>query len=377
MESPRWIALGAATPADARDYMIEGPGGILRNAPPDQRPHYEPSKRRITWPNGSWATIYSGEEPDQARGFSGDTAWLDEFAKYAHPREFWENLQFGMREVSADQPRVLITTTPRPLQILTEIEKSPDTVVVTGSSYENRANLDPRWYARTIKPYEGTRLGRQEIKGEILTDMPGALWTLDMIDKLRVVTEGMPDLVRTVVAIDPSGTKGSGRTKAKGKERIKETANDVGIIVASKGVDGHAYVRADLTCNLSPAGWGRRAVRDGYERFQADRVVAEVNFGGAMVESVITSIDADVPFTALTASRGKHVRAEPIAALYERGLVHHTDGFGPLEDQMTQMLTDGYSGEGSPDRLDALVWALTELMLGDALEYDESMGWVR
>lgn len=178
MESPgRWCALIAKTPADARDVMIEGPAGILRNAPPHERPIYESSKRRVTWPNGSWGTLYSSEEPDQLRGFSGDTAWLDEFGKYANPREVWDNLQFGMREVSADRPRVCITTTPRPLPILEEIENKATTVTVFGTSYENRANLAPEWFDSTIAAYEGTRLGRQEIHGERLEDVEGRVYS--------------------------------------------------------------------------------------------------------------------------------------------------------------------------------------------------------
>lgn len=173
----RWCALVAKTPADARDVMIEGPAGILRNSPPDERPYYEPSKRRIVWPNGSWGTIYSAEESDQLRGYSGDTAWLDEFGKYSNPREVWDNLQFGMREASVDQPRVCITTTPRPLPILEEIEADPTTVTVKGSSYENRGNLAPTWFSKTLAKYEGTRLGRQEIHGERLDDVEGRVYS--------------------------------------------------------------------------------------------------------------------------------------------------------------------------------------------------------
>ncbi|MBA3761984.1 MAG: DNA-packaging protein [Chthoniobacterales bacterium] len=177
MEWPgRWCALVAKTPADARDVMIEGPAGILKNTSPHERPIYESSKRRITWPNGSWGTIYSSEEADQLRGFSGDTAWLDEFGKYSNPREVWDNLQFGMREVSADFPRVCVTTTPRPLPILEEIQARSTTVTVTGSSYENRANLAPTWFAETLAAYEGTRLGRQEIHGELLDDVEGRVY---------------------------------------------------------------------------------------------------------------------------------------------------------------------------------------------------------
>jgi hypothetical protein len=177
MAERRWIAYIAKTPADARDYMIEGPGGVLRNTPKRERPTYEPSKRRLTWPNGSWATVYSSEEPDQLRGFSGDTAWIDEFAKFGNPREVWDNLQMGMREASTDQPRILITTTPRALPLLEEIEAKPSTTVVVGSSYENRSNLSPVWFNDILSRYEGTDLGRQEIHADILDLVEGRVYT--------------------------------------------------------------------------------------------------------------------------------------------------------------------------------------------------------
>jgi phage terminase large subunit-like protein len=186
MEYPRrWIAIVARTPADARDFVVEGPGGLLRNTPPAERPDWEPSKRRLTWSNNSWATIVSDEAPDQLRGYSGDTAWLDEFGKYANPQAVWDNLQFGMREASSDRPRVLITTTPRPISALIAIEKMPGTVVVQGSSWENKSHLDPKWFTDVLSVYAGTRLGRQEIEAEILSDVPGALWTREMLDKCR------------------------------------------------------------------------------------------------------------------------------------------------------------------------------------------------
>jgi phage terminase large subunit-like protein len=181
----RRIALVARTLADARDYMIEGPGGFLRNTHPKERPQYEPSKRRLTWPNGSWATIYSDEEPEQLRGFSGDTAWLDEFAKYQHAEATWTNLEFGMREASNDRPRKLVTTTPRPIRIFKQIERLHSALVVTGTSYENKSNLDPRWFEDAIVQYEGTRIGRQEILAEIVDDVAGALWTRAMLDRAR------------------------------------------------------------------------------------------------------------------------------------------------------------------------------------------------
>ena len=346
----RWIAMVARTPADARDYMVEGPGGLLRNTAPGERPLYESSKRRLTWPNGSWATIYSDEEPDQLRGFSGDTAWLDEFAKFKNAKDGWDNLQFGMREASADRPRRLITTTPRPIPILQKIIAMPTTVLVRGSSHENARNLDPTWFKETLASYEGTRVGRQEIYAEILNDVPGALWTRDNLDK-ALMTCQLPDMARVVVAVDPSGTRGE-----------SDGGDMIGIIVAGKGVDGRGYVMADRSCKLSPAGWGARVV-DAYHEFSADRIVAERNYGGAMVQHVIRTADPRAAYKEVTASRGKIVRAEPVAALYEQCRVGHVAKLSLLEDQMCQMGSDGFLGEGSPDRVDAMVWALTELML--------------
>lgn len=357
----RWMALVARTPADARDYNVEGPGGILRNVPPRERPNYEPSKRRLTWPNRSWATIYSDEEPDQLRGFSGDSALLDEFAKWKHSVECWDNLAFGMRELGNDRPRTMITTTPRPLAILKRIEAMADTVLTIGSSYENSANLDPEWFTKTLARYEGTRTGRQEIHAEILDDVQGALWTIDAIDEARVKTA--PPMQRVVVGVDPSGTSGA-----------DDGANSVGIVAAGKGVDGRAYVLADATCSLSPAGWALQ-VSQTFKRCEADRVVAEKNFGGAMVEAVLRTANKSMPVRLVNASRGKVARAEPVAALYEQGRVSHVGALPELEDQMIQFTGDGYVGEASPDRADALVWALTELMLGDS-DYDISRSWV-
>lgn len=368
MEFPgRWCALVARTPADARDYMIEGPGGFVRNVKPADRPHYEPSKRRLTWPNGSWATIYSDEEPDQLRGFSGDTAWLDEFAKFKNAEAGWDNLQFGMREVSNDQPRVLITSTPRPLAILKRIEAAPGTITVIGTSRENRANLDPTWYNKTLASYKGTRTGRQEIEAEILDEVQGALWTRTMIDQAREPIPKLPDMQRVLVGVDPSGTKGvpSEVRKDPSKRRIEEKAgDDVGIVVAGRGVDGRCYILGDYTVNLSPRGWARQAVQV-MRGHQGDGIVAEINYGGAMVEYVIKSFDPTVSVKVVTASRGKVVRAEPVAALYEQGRVSHDSNIAmpALEDQMCAFTSLGYVGEGSPDRADALVWVVTELML--------------
>jgi phage terminase large subunit-like protein len=355
MEYPkRWSALVVKTPADARDMVIEGPGGILRNTHPKQRPLYEPSKRRLTWSNESWATIFSDEEPDQLRGFSGDTAAIDEFAKFKHPQEVWDNLQFGMRALSNDRPRILVTTTPRPIKILKKIMALPTTIVVTGSSYENRANLDPTWFDQITSQYEGTRLGRQEIHAEILDDVPGALWTRVMLDK-ACYRGKPPEFRRVVVGVDPSGTSGD------------DHGNRVGIVAVGLSIDGICYVLADRSCSLGPDGWGRRVV-DTLDSFNGDRIVVERNFGGAMAEHVIRTVRQNAPLRMVTASRGKIARADPVAALYEQGKVRHLASVPDLEDEMCNMTSDGYIGGGSPDRCDALVWAITELVLKNRFE---------
>ena len=347
------IALIAETAADARDVMVEGESGILAVHPPGCRPLYEPSKRRLTWPNGAVAMLYNAVAPDQLRGPQHDAAWSDELAKWRYARETWDMLQFGLR--LGEHPQQIVTTTPRPIPILKEIIRAPGTVVTKGSTFDNASNLAPSFLTQIRDRYQGTRLGRQELEAEILDDVPGALWTRDGLDRARRGADGQslreaPALQRVVVAVDPSGTRGHG-------------GDSVGIIVAGKGLDGIAYVLADRTCSLSPHGWGRRAV-EAYHAFKADRIVAERNFGGAMVEHVIRTTDPQAAYRDVVASRGKAVRAEPIAALYEQGRVKHIGSFPMLEDQMAAFTPDGYVGEGSPDRADALVWALTELMLG-------------
>lgn len=348
----RRIAIVAETAADARDVIVEGESGILATSPPGFRPFYQPSKRRITWQNGAIGLLFNATEPDQLRGPNFDAAYCDELAKWYYAQETWDNLQFALRLGS--DPRVVITTTPRPIPTLIDILKDATTVKTSGPTSENEANLSEKFLKKVYSRYEGTRLGRQELSGELLTDVVGALWTRTMIDHARVKVP-TPTMQRIVVAVDPSGTKGE----------IEDEANDVGIVVVGKGVDGDAYVLADRTCNLSPAGWARRAVQ-AYEEFSADRLVAERNFGGAMVESTVRTADTKkiVSYKEVVASRGKVARAEPVAALYEQKRVHHVALMPQLEDQMTQITGEGFMGNGSPDRVDALVWALTELMLG-------------
>jgi len=344
--------------------MVEGESGLLsvcwagdKTIDGDLlgRPSYEPSKRRLTWANGAIATLFSAEEPERLRGPQHEVLWCDELAAWKYLRETWDMAMFGLRLGS--RPRVCITTTPKPSPLLKEIVADPKTVITKGSTFDNAGNLAPTFLKAIREKYEGTRLGRQELNAEILDDLPGALWNRSEIDKHRV--RNAPEMARIVVAVDPSGTKGE-----------SDDGDEIGIIVAGKGVDGRGYILADRSCKLSPDGWGRRSV-DAYhgrwsqtpDQHKADRIIAERNFGGAMVEHVIMTIDKKVPYKEVVASRGKIARAEPVAALYEQGRVSHVGSFPELEDQMCLMAPDGYAGEGSPDRADALVWALTELML--------------
>jgi predicted phage terminase large subunit-like protein len=277
------------------------------------------------------------------RGPQHDAAWADEPAKWKYPLEAWDNLELGLR--LGDHPRIVATTTPRPIKLIRDLLKDRMTVVTRGSTYDNMANLAPSFFDRMVMKYENTRLGRQELYAELLEDVPGALWQRQTIDQHRVTRA--PDLVRIIVGIDPAMTSG-------------EDANETGIIVVGKGRDRQAYVLDDLSCRLSPDGWARRAV-SAYRRYRADRIVAEVNNGGDLVERVLRTVDPSVAYRAVRASRGKVVRAEPIAALYEQGRVHHVGLFAGLEDQLCVFAPDQY--DGSPDRVDALVWCLSELML--------------
>jgi len=341
------IAVVAATAADARDVMVEGQSGILECAPAFCRPTYQTTRRRLEWPNGAIATLYSAEEPDPLRGPQHDGAVCDELASWRDPSA-WDMLMFGLR--LGQNPRVVIATTPRPTKLVRQLlaREGRDLVVTRGSTYENRANLAPGFFNQIVSRYEGTRLGRQEINAEVLMDVPGALWSLDSIDAAR--REHAPDLARVVVAVDPAASSHEG-------------SDETGIVVAGKDDRGHGWVIEDLSGRYEPAGWAKAAI-NAYFRHSADRIVAEVNNGGDMVENTLRTLDANVSYTAVRASRGKITRAEPIAALYEQGRVHHVGGFPELEDQMTGFTADIDRGKmGSPDRVDALVWALTELIV--------------
>jgi phage terminase large subunit-like protein len=351
------IAIIAETAKDARDVMIgdgkvggEG-SGLLQVHPKDFMPLYEPSKRRLTWPNGCVASIYNGSEPDQLRGPQHSAAWCDELAKWQYAQESWDQLQFGLR--LGNNPQVLVSTTPRPIMLIKDLIKDPFTVITRGSTLENANNLAKQFVETIKRKYEGTRLGRQEIYAEMLDDVPGAMWTREKLDALRIKPNQMPPLRRIVVAIDPAVTSG-------------EDADETGIIAAGLGYDGHGYILDDQSGILQPNEWATLACRM-YASLGADRIVGETNNGGDMIENTIRAVNTNVSYKGVHATRGKAIRAEPISALYEQNRVHHVGGFPVLEDQMCAFTQDfdrktaGYS----PDRLDAMVWALTELMLGD------------
>lgn len=342
------IALIAPTTADAREVMVEGESGLLNVFPPNNRPIYEPSKRRLTWANGAIATTYSADEPERLRGPQHDGGWLDELASWRRPETF-DMFLFGLR-LGLD-PRVVVTTTPKPISVLKELLKDKTTFTIRGSTYENRANLASTFFDKVVGKYAGTRLGRQELEAELLEDTPGALWNTLMLEACRV--NEFPDLQRIVIGVDPSVSNNEGSA-------------ETGIIAA--GIDGDnrtPYVLEDASLQGSPHEWASAVIAT-YNKFKADRVVVEVNNGGDMCESVIrmTKGGERIPITKVHASRGKYTRAEPIAALYEQGRAHHVGFFPELESQMTTYVPGDNT---SPDRMDALVWALTELTNGGAL----------
>jgi len=335
------IALVGETKADVRDVMVEGESGILATSGKN-RPLYEPSKRRVTWDNGAIAVCYSGDEPDQLRGPQHDAAWLDELAKYRYAEDTWSNLDLGLR--LGETPQVVITTTPRPIKILRELVQDDLVEVTRGSTYDNLPNLARSFADRIIERYEGTRLGRQELHAEILDDVVGALWQRSMIDDHRI-NETPDHLERIVVGVDPAVTSG-------------EDSDETGIIIAGR-IGNRGYILDDVSGKFTPQEWAIKATQL-YYKYNADRIVAEVNQGGDMVEHTLRMVDKNVSYKGVRAARGKMLRAEPIAALYEQGRIHHCGMFSKLEDQLC-MYT--HEGRESPDRLDALVWSLTDLFL--------------
>ena len=336
-------AVVAPTFTDVRRTCVEGPSGIIKSLPSGALEQYNRSNGQITLTNGSKIHMVSADEPDRARGLNLSYAWLDEFAAWRYEETWTAGLAPALR---IGHPQTIITTTPRPTKLLREFMSRTDgSVVVTrGSTFDNAANLSQAALEELKSRYEGTRLGRQELYGELLLDTPGSLWRLSDIDETRV--DEAPELVRIVVAIDPAVTSG-------------EESDETGIVVVGKGADGRGYVLADRSCRDTPSGWAHRAVQ-AFHDFNADRIVAEKNQGGDMVEQTIRSVLPTAPYKGITAKQGKRLRAEPIAALYEQGRISHVGSFDILEDQMTTWLPD--SGL-SPDRLDALVHGLTELGL--------------
>lgn len=340
------IALVAETLGDAREVMIDGVSGIARIAT-GERPRYEATRRRLVWESGAVAQIFSSEDPESLRGPQFDLAWCDELAKWRHPEETWDMLQFGLR--LGARPRQLVTTTPRALPLLKRIIADPETATRHMRTAENGRNLAGGFMAAMATRYAGSRLGRQELDGELIEDREDALWSRATIEKARGRPAGA--VGRIVVAVDPP---------------VSASARDscCGIVVAGLDAGGTGVVLHDgSVVGETPAGWANAVIRL-YRRFAADRVVAEVNQGGDMVTAMLKSVDAALPVTTVRATRGKWLRAEPVAALYEQGRVIHAGSFPALEDQMCDFGPEGLSGGGSPDRLDALVWAVTALMLG-------------
>lgn len=342
------LHLAGPTTSDVRDIMVEGESGILAVSPNWNRPRYEPSKRRLTWPNGSRALLFSADEPDRFRGPQCYWAWCDELAAWRYP-DAWDQLQFGLR--LGTNPQAVVTTTPRPTQLIRSLIADPKTVVTSGSTFENSANLAPAFIEQIKAKYEGTRLGRQELYAELLDDTPGALWTWLMLTPVQV--PAAPVLRRIVVAVDPAVTSNA--------DSDETGVMVVGISGPQPGYpDGLCYVLEDASGVYTPLQWAETAVRM-YKKYNADKVIAEVNNGGDLVEVNIRQVDKTISYKAVHASKGKYTRAEPVSALYEQTRVRHLPGLNDLETQMTTWSAG--TGEKSPDRIDALVWGITELAL--------------
>lgn len=348
------IALVGRTVADVRDVMVKGMSGILACSPPWFMPVYNPSTRSLTWPNGSHATTYSADEPDQLRGPQHSSGWADEFASWQYA-DAWDQLIFGLRIEPAPGviPQCIVTTTPRNTKAVKALVADPDTVVTRGKTYDNRDNLSPKFIKEIDKRYKGTRLGRQEIEGEIIDDIDGALWKRQWIEDFRVSKH--PELKRIVVAVDPP---------ASSPETSEEPA-ECGIVVVGLGMDDHGYVLADFSTVGTPDEWAGEVLR-AYLLFEADSVIGEVNNGGDMVGAVIKNAAKDkglkyVAYRTVRATRGKQLRAEPVSLLYQRGLLHHCGVFPDLEDQQCNWIP----GEKSPDRLDACVWGVFDLKIDE------------
>lgn len=341
----QYVNLIGATADDARDIMIEGESGIMSVCPADERPRYIKNRRLLIWPNGARSLVFTAAEPDRLRGKQHEKLWGDELAAWQYI-DTWTQALLGLR--LGDNPQAIVTTTPRPIKIIKDLMADPHVIVTGGSTYENKANLAGQFLSDIVKKYEGTRLGRQEINAEILDDNPNALWNRSRIDELRVNSH--PELQRICIGVDPAVTS-------------TEESCETGIVVAGVDDNEHAYILADVTVKGSPDYWVG-VIADSYSDYEADIVIGEVNNGGDLIESLLRTKNKYINYKSVHATRGKVKRAEPIAALYEQGRVHHVGSFPLLEDQMCDYNPADKDAE-SPDRMDALVWALHELMLKD------------
>ena len=341
------IILAGPTSDDLREVMIEGESGLLAVSSPWCKPKYIANKGRVEWPNGARALCITAEKPDRFRGKQCDTFWGDELASWRYPNA-WHQLQLGFR--LGKRPQGIVTTTPRPIPLVKELlsRDGQDVAVTRGTTYENRANLASAFYNAVIRQYEGTRLGRQELDAEVLEDNPGALWQRKRIDDLRISPSELPELRRVVIAVDPAVTS-------------NPKSNETGIIACGLGIDGHGYVLDDRSGIYAPAQWAARVVSS-FDKHEANKVIGETNNGGDLVESNVRTAREDIPYEGVHASRGKRARAEPISTLYEQGKIHHVGVLAKLEDQ--QCAWDPANDEESPDRIDALVWGMTYLMIG-------------
>jgi len=347
-----WVASGQArricllghTYGDVENVMIGGHSGLLEVCPADSRPVYKPSQKVLLWPNGARAGCYSATAYEKLRGPQFDAAWVDELAKFPHPQEAWDQLMMGLRV--GDHPRVVVTTTPRPLGLLKQLLHHPEVHVTTGSTFENSANLSPSYLKTMTDTYAQTALGRQEIEGLVVDCELTPLWTEEMLARaLWPPHQSLPPFKRIVVGVDPAVT-------------ASPHTDETGIIVAGLTEDGYAIVLDDLSEKMAPLVWAQRVV-EAFTQYQADAVVAEVNNGGDLVQKLLETVASSLNVICVRATRGKYLRAEPVAALYAQGRVFHGCAFPVLVEQLR---TFPHKTTGSPDRLDALVWALTDLM---------------
>jgi phage terminase large subunit-like protein len=355
----RRIALVGETLDQVREVMVFGDSGILACSPPDRRPEWHATRRMLIWPNGATAQAFSAHDPESLRGPQFDGAWVDELAKWKKGHDTWDMLQFALR--LGDDPRVCVTTTPRNVGVLKDLLKMSSTVVTHAPTEANAANLATSFLEEVRIRYAGSRLSRQELDGILVEDAEGALWTGALLEGARVST--LPEMDRIVVAIDPATTSSEGSDAC--------GIMVVGAVTRGPVQDWQAFVLEDAsTTGLGPFQWAGHALA-AMRRWDADRLVVEVNQGGDMIEALVRQIDPLVPFRKLHASRSKGARAEPVAALYEQGRVFHHGDLGDLEDQMCAMTAQGYAGKGSPDRLDALVWALHELIIAPSAKWQQ------